>query len=69
MDSQCIDIIGSIATQVICLALKNGYGAKGAMISLRKRMEIPRYGRRINANPKRFWADLKSRPYSGKLIG
>jgi len=60
------DNIGSIGTQSLFLASKKGYKLKEIPIKLRKRKDTPRFGRKIKANLKLFFAYLRLRRYLNK---
>jgi hypothetical protein len=57
------DDITSIGTQLIFTAAKKGYKIKEVPIQLRRRKDVPRFGRKIKANIKLFSAYIRLRKY------
>ncbi len=57
------DNITSIGTQLIFTALKKGYRIKEVKIKLKKRKDVPRFGRKLKANFKLLRALLRLKKY------
>lgn len=60
------DNISSVGTQLLFLALKNGYNVKEIPIKLNKRKDNPRYGGKLKANIKLLAAYLRLKRYFNK---
>jgi glycosyltransferase involved in cell wall biosynthesis len=54
------DSYGSIGTELMLFAVKNGYSMKQFPIKLKERIDAPRFGKALNANYKIFRAMLNS---------
>lgn len=57
------DTIKSIGTQLAFTASRKGYRVKEVPIQLRKRQDVPRFGRKLKANFKLFLAYLRVKKY------
>jgi glycosyltransferase involved in cell wall biosynthesis len=60
------DNITSIGTQLALTAVKKGYKVTEIPIQLRKREDVPRFGRKVKANLKLFLAYLRVKKYLGQ---
>lgn len=61
------DTIKSIGTQLVFTAARKGYRIKEVPIQLRKRADVPRFGRKLKANLKLLAAYLRVKKYIGSI--